>query len=201
MKESDTTIDEVAKVDYKNIFYPPGGLLIWILIFLELLTFGIALIVMVILSKDEPELFHQMSQKLHTILGSVNTIVLITSGYFMAKSVHFFKEQKHDKSKISLLLTMLLGGVFILIKSVEYYQKINEGITLGSNTFMNFYWLLTGFHLIHVLVGMVILLWIYFGIKRQETSLEVLDFEAGASFWHMCDLIWLLLFPVLYLLF
>lgn len=188
-------------VDYQNIYFPPGGILIWLLILLELLTFAIALTVMVNQSKGEPELFHQMSRKLNTLFGSINTVVLLTSGYFIAKSVHFFKAQQFKNAKKYLIGTLILGMVFITLKSVEYVDKINEGLTLGNNTFISYYWLLTAFHLIHVLVGMVILTSFYFSLIKKEKSIDVLDFEAGAAFWHLCDLIWLLLFPVLYLLF
>jgi nitric oxide reductase NorE protein len=199
MNASDIKTNET--IDYQNIFYPPGGILIWILILLELLTFGIALTVMVIQSKSEPQIFSEMSGKLNTLFGSINTVVLLTSGYFMAKSVHFFKEKKYELTKKFLIWTVLLGLVFVGIKSIEYTHKINEGITLGSNTFMNYYWLLTGFHLIHVLVGMAILGLMYHSISKKPEQTDVLDYEASASFWHLCDLIWLLLFPVLYLIF
>ena len=201
MKESDTTIEPALTMDYKNIYYPPGGILIWIIIMLELITFGVALIVMVVLSRSETELFHQMGAKLNTLLGSLNTVVLLTSGLFMARSLHFFREENFQKSKIYLQLTMVSGSVFICFKAFEYHQKIVEGIALGSNTFMNFYWLLTGFHLIHVLVGIVLLATFYSNISKRPEKIDITDLEATASFWHMCDLIWLVLFPVLYLLF
>lgn len=201
MKESNTTIDPAHTIDYKNIYYPPGGILIWIIIMMELITFGVALIVLVVLSRSESELFHQMAAKLNTLLGSLNTVVLLTSGLFMARSLHFFREENFQKSKIYLQLTLVFGSVFIIIKAFEYHQKIVEGIVLGSNTFMNFYWLLTGFHLIHVLVGLVLLTTFYGNISKRPKKIQFIDLEATASFWHMCDLIWLILFPVLYLLF
>ena len=93
-------------------------------------------------------------------------------------------------------LTILGGLLFLALKTIEYYFKIEAGLTLDHNTFFTFYWLLTGFHVIHVLVGIVILGYFYFSLKNQEIE----DIEAGAAFWHMCDLIWLLLFPVIYLI-
>lgn len=173
----------------------------WIIILLELITFGIGLITMVVLSRSEPDLFHQMSGKLNTLLGSINTVVLLTSGFFMARSLHFFREVKFLKSKLYMQLTLVSGSLFIFIKAFEYNQKFVEGITLGSNTFMNFYWMLTGFHLVHVLVGIIILATFYGSIQKRPEKINRLDFEAAASFWHMCDLIWLILFPILYLLF
>ncbi len=185
-------------IDYKNIYYPPGGILMWILIFLELVTFGIALVFLVLNSKENPELFYQSRLALNTTFGALNTIFLLTSGFFMATTVHQFKQNNSVKAALFLKITMLGGFLFLILKSVEYYLKINAGYTLGYNSFFTFYWLLTGFHVIHVLVGLVILLFMYNGIRKETTVLE--DVEASAAFWHMCDLIWLLLFPILYLI-
>lgn len=188
-------------VNYKNIFYPPGGILIWIIIFLELITFGIALIAMVVSSAGEPEVFHTSRLELNAVIGTINTLFLITSGYFMAESVVFLKLDQKVKSLKHLKFTMLGGLLFLLLKSLEYYFKIDSGHTIGYNTFYTYYWMLTLFHVIHVIVGLVILISIYVGLKKKEPTSSIEDVEAGAAFWHMCDLIWLLLFPVIYLLF
>ena len=186
-------------INYKNIFYPPGGILMWIIIFLELTTFGIALIAMVVSSNENPELFHNSRLQLNTAIGTINTIFLITSGFFMAKSVAELKNQNIKKSSLFLKLTILGGILFLALKCVEYYFKIEAGLTINYSTFFTYYWLLTLFHVIHLIVGLVILLVVGSGIKKNKTNLE--DFDASASFWHMCDLIWLLLFPIIYLIF
>jgi len=188
-----------TKIDYKNIFYPPGGILIWILILLELFTFGIALIVLVVSSKENPSAYEISASHLNSTFGAINTVFLLISGFFMATSVHQFKTNDINKSKFYLKLTMLGGVLFLILKSIEYSQKINNGFVLGYDTFFNFYWLLTGFHVIHVLVGLIILLSMHRSISKQKA--EIIDIEASAAFWHMCDLIWLLLFPILYLIF
>ena len=89
----------------------------------------------------------------------------------------------------------------MVLKSVEYYEKLEVGLHMDYDSFFRFYWLLTGFHFIHVLVGLVILIIISFSIRKKQANASLEDIDASASFWHMCDLIWLLLFPVLYLLF
>ena len=190
---------EAAKINYKSIYYPPGGILLWILILLELITFGVALIVLAISSKENPEAFLQSSAHLNATYGAINTIFLLTSGFFMASSVHQFKQQNLKKASFYVNLTMLGGVLFLTLKTIEYSEKITDGLTLGYDTFFNFYWLLTGFHVIHVLVGLVILLFMQRSLKKKTAVTE--DVEASAAFWHMCDLIWLLLFPVLYLVF
>ncbi len=190
---------ETQNIDYKNVFYPPGGILIWILIVLELITFGAALIALAVSSREDPALYHKSRLMLNVVYGTANTLFLLTSGYFMAVAVRNLKGQNIERTMHFIKLAMSGGVLFLVLKGVEYYQKIEHGITLGYNTFFNFYWLLTGFHVIHVTVGLVILLFILFGIKKKKTEYDILDAEAGAAFWHLCDLIWLLLFPMLYL--
>ena len=195
---------DASQINNKNLYYPPGGILIWIIITLELLTFGIALIAFVVYSKENPKLFHESRLLLNQSFGAINTIFLLISGFFMATSVYNFKQNNLKKTKLYLKLTMLGGALFLVLKSVEYYHKIDVGLLIDTNTFFTFYWLLTGFHVIHVMVGLVILSYFYFSIKKQihtnTSQLETEDLEAGAAFWHMCDLIWLLIFPVIYLI-
>ncbi len=188
-------------VDYKNFYYPPGGILMWIIIFLELITFGAALVAMVYYGKLEADVFHASRLHLNTTIGTINTIFLITSGFFMANSVSFLKEGNITKASLFLKLTMLGGLLFLGLKGFEYYEKIEAGLTIGNNTFFTFYWMLTLFHVIHVLVGLVILASVYMGLKKNKLKIIIEDVEASAAFWHMCDLIWLLLFPIIYLLF
>lgn len=192
---------EENKLGYKNIYYPPGGILLWIIILLELITFGLTLVAMVIISKSNVELFHTSKMMLNTALGSINTIVLLTSGFLMAQSTHYFKLKNFDKSSFYLKLVLLTGTLFLIIKSYEFYHKSIEGITLEYNTFFTFYWLLTGFHFVHVLVGLVILFIMLLSMKKNSSAVKEEDFEASSAFWHMCDLIWLILFPVIYLIF
>ncbi|MBK8599731.1 MAG: cytochrome c oxidase subunit 3 [Flavobacterium sp.] len=168
----------------------------WIIIFLELMTFGMALVALAFSSKDNPQLFHESSLHLNTTLGTINTIFLLSSGFFVANAVQNYKTSNFDKAAFQFKIGMLGGLLFIALKSVEYYIKIEAGYLLDTNTFFAFYWLLTGFHVLHVIVGLVIL----FIINRNITKTTIQDVDAAAAFWHMCDLIWLLLFPVLYLI-
>tara|TARA_R110001583_G_scaffold54028_1_gene166063 strand:+ start:2435 stop:3016 length:582 start_codon:yes stop_codon:yes gene_type:complete len=192
---------QTEQVNSKSIYYPPGGILMWIIIFLELFTFGMALIAMVVYSKDEPEVFHSSRLLLNSTFGAINTVFLLTSGLFMAQSVKYLKLNKVDKSSFFLKLTMLGGLLFLGLKSIEYYGKIQGGLTVSYNTFFSFYWMLTLFHVVHVIVGLVILAVNLIGLKNKKAVTNTEDFEASAAFWHMCDLIWLLLFPLIYLIF
>ncbi len=185
--------------NYKRFFYPPGGILIWMIIFIEILSFGFGLFAFSYYNSLEKALFSSSRSLLFTYLATLNTIILLVSGYFMAVAVKHIKSNNLIQTRLNMRLAMLGGGLFIAFKFFEYYSKMESGITLSTNMFFTFYYLLTGFHLIHVFVGLVILGVIdrNFSSKRTQTSLE--DFESAAAFWHMCDIIWLFIFPVLYL--
>ncbi len=191
---------DTKTINYKSIYYPPGGILLWIIIFLELITFGMGLISFVFYSKEDPTLFHSSRLALNKNIGVINTLVLLTSGFFMAETVKYVKQNSLKKASLCLKLTKLGGILFIILKATEYYQKINAGINLNTNLFYTYYWLLTAFHLVHVMVGLVILMSVYAGISKNTATLNLENIESSAAFWHMCDLIWLLLFPVFYLL-
>lgn len=184
---------------HKSIYYPPGGILIWMIIVLELLTFGMAILALVFQASKEVELYHESRLLLNSTIGAINTIVLISSGFCMAQSLKFLKSANYTLSKHYLLFTMLGGLLFFVLKGIEYYDKINAGYTLSYNGFFSYYWLLTLFHLLHVLVGLVILGVLYYKIYKTPENVQIIDAETSAAFWHMCDLIWLLLFPILYL--
>lgn len=180
-----------------SIADPPGGIFIWIIVTLELLTFGIALIAFAASAKSHPEIFHASSQLLDLRFGLANTIFLITSGYFMAECVRHFHSDQIQKSRRALTFALGGGMLFLISKSLEYADKISHGHTLGSDPFFTWYWLLTAFHLMHVVVGMIILAFLLRRLGEAKSE----NIEAGGAFWHMCDLVWLFLFPAIYLVF
>lgn len=193
--------DEALVVDHRNFFYPPGGILLWLIIFVELLTYGLGLLALVHYGRLEPEVFHQSRLQLNTGIGTFNTVVLLTSGFFMAMAVQRFRKGQFQQASTFIKLTMLGGGIFMVFKCYEYFEKLSAGVALDENMFFTLYWMLTVFHLAHVLVGMVILTWFLVKMKKAAATIDLLDIESGAAFWHMCDLIWLLIFPALYLIF
>lgn len=189
-----------AEHRYSDFFYPPGGILIWLIVFIEITTFSLGLIAMVYYGNLEPSVFHSSCLTLNKNIAAVNTIILLSSSYFMVTALEYFKSGNNKKAKDNIKLTILFGLIFVCLKITDYYLKTQSGDFLTTNTFYTFYWILTAFHLIHVLIGLSILL--YFHITMRNGKLpELTDLSAGAVFWHMCDLIWLLLFPVLYLIY
>ncbi len=171
----------------------PGELLIWVLIVSELLVFGVGLVAFMAIRLDDPSGFADAQNYLHRTAAAANTIVLVTSGYLAARALSLREAGRRAAARLALLAAALLGVVFLVIKWVEYADKAAQGITYETHAFFTFYYLLTAFHSAHVVAGVVILIMIAWRDAPQ-------NIEAGAAFWHMVDLIWILLFPVIYLL-
>ena len=179
----------------------PGDLAIWFFIMAELLVFGIFFIVYVYVRSNNIELFNTYQLELHRIAGVINTIALITSSYFVAMCVYAIRQNDTKKSANMLMLGMMMGVVFLVVKLWEYSHIFGAGIHLSTNTFYTFYISLTFFHFMHVLMGLVILAANYYFLKQGKYSAEEHHgIETGASYWHMVDLVWIVLFPMVYII-
>ncbi|MEP2703810.1 MAG: cytochrome c oxidase subunit 3 family protein [Roseibium sp.] len=171
----------------------PGELLMWVLIISELLVFGAGLAAFLGVRITDPAGFAEAQDHLHRMQAGVNTVVLITSGFLAAIALRFSIADRTTAARVSLFGAMALGVVFLVIKFWEYAEKIEHGISTETHPFFTFYYLLTGFHAAHVIAGIIILgLVTWFATPR--------NIEVAAAFWHMVDLVWVLLFPVIYLL-
>lgn len=173
----------------------PGNPLMWVLILGELAVFTAFFGFYAGARFADPQLFQASQQMLNPVAGGINTMVLLTSGLFVALAVEALAENKPTAGRRWLLSGLAMGSLFCVVKVVEYGLKVNEGLTPATNTFFTYYYMLTGFHFIHVVVGLVLL-----GLVaiRRFTTLE--NVETVAAFWHMVDLIWIFLYPLLYLL-
>ena len=170
----------------------PGHPMMWVLILTEIVTFGLLLATFAVAGAVHPDVFEAGRARLDPNLGGLNTLVLITSGWLAALAVEARAEEHRTFARLLLAGAALLGGVFIIIKVVEYVAKVQAGIGLETNTFFTLYFLLTGFHLLHVVLGIVIL-----GAVALHDSLD--NLKTGTSFWHMVDLVWIMLYPLIYL--
>ena len=185
----------------KSFYYPPGGLLIWLIVFLELITFSAVVLVFLYQRNLNLDVFTQGQLELNQSIGLINTLVLLTSSLFMAQGLYSLKQDEKRKSIIYLSLTVLLGITFLVLKGWEYHSKIEMGFGLSSSSFFTYYWLLTGFHFIHVLIGLLLISYALINTKSGiYSSSNFEDVESIGIFWHMCDLIWIFLFPLMYLL-
>jgi len=171
----------------------PGELMMWVLIVSELLVFGAGLAAFMAVRITDPAGFAAAQSHLDRTGAGLNTIVLVTSGWLAALAVRAAEANAPRRARFLLSGAALLGIVFLWIKGAEYAAKAAEGITFETHAFFNFYYLLTGFHAVHVIAGIVILALV--GWKARPHTVET-----GAAFWHMVDLVWVILFPVIYLL-
>jgi len=170
----------------------PGDPMMWVLIFSELVAFGLLLGAFVVARAVNPVMFSAGQAMLDARLAAVNTIVLITSGWAAARASASARNASTAAARRWIALAMVLGAAFIAIKLTEYGAEIAAGASLEASSFFTLYFLLTGFHLLHVLLGIIILA----VVVRSATRDGV---ETGAAFWHMVDLVWIVMFPILYL--
>lgn len=182
-------------------FYPHGGFMIWIFVVLELLVFGMAFGAFFYMKSLEPQIFLESKLKLGQGLATINTLLLITSGYLLALAGRGQKDRCHKKTGFLILMSALLGIGFLVVKFIEYQSKMDLGLILGTNNFFDFYWILTGFHFAHVIIGVLILFYFsYLFFKAKKVDDNDMSFDTAITYWHMCDLIWVILFPIIYLL-
>lgn len=171
----------------------PGNPIMWILIISELLVFGAFFIGFAAARLLYPDMFHAGQAMLDLRMGGLNTLVLITSGWCAAMAVRARVAQDDITGcRRWLGVSMGLGVVFLVVKGMEYADKIAHGMTIESNTFFTLFYLITGFHALHVVMGIIVL-----AIVGWKCSPE--NLETGTAFWHMVDLVWLILFPIFYL--
>ncbi len=179
----------------------PGDFAIWIFIFAEMLAFGVLFVSYAFTRAQNVELFNESQLTLNQTLGAINTMVLITSSYFVVRSVSAIKQGLAKNCAHWLTGAFLLGAVFVSIKIVEFNAKFAADITMSTNSFYMFYLSLTFFHFMHVLMGMVILVVIIFKARQGGYSAQdYVGVETGASFWHMVDFLWIILFPLIYII-
>jgi nitric oxide reductase NorE protein len=178
----------------------PGDADIWVFVLGDMLIFSAYFAAYLFLDRGQNQAqFLQAQQQLSQGLGITNTLVLLTSSLLVAMCVQTAKEGNTEAASRLLTAAGSLGVVFLLIKLFEWYTKIRSGLTVSSNAFFMHYYMLTGLHLMHVLVGLVFL-----GILRLElqrtAAPRVKLLEAGGIYWHMVDFLWIIIFALLYLM-
>lgn len=178
----------------------PGDIAMWIFILAELSVFAIFFIGFAVAEQLNAEMFTQGKAKLHTITGLINTVALITSSLFVALSVQAIHKNKQKYAANLLIIAQLVACIYLSVKVWEYLFLINLGIGIETNTFFTLYFLITFFHFMHVLLGMVILTFMLIRAKKEQYDNDTSGFEAGASYWHMVDLLWIILFPLIYVI-
>ena len=185
---------------------------VWLFLCTEILMFGGLFVGYIIFHSIYPEMFAEGAKHLDWRLGATNTVVLLASSLTMALGIHYAQTNQRQKSLTMLGITLVCGAIFMVIKYIEYSHKIHLGLLPGdlfafkdaasSNLalYFSFYFLMTGLHGSHVLVGMGLIVWVMLRTSKGEFDSEFYTPVEGVGlFWHLVDLIWIYLFPLLYL--
>jgi nitric oxide reductase NorE protein len=179
----------------------PGDLAMWLFIGAELTAFALLFMVYTTSRALHPEVFALGQSQLNSHIGLLNTMALLSSSYFVVNAVATVKAARKHWAVTHLMIAMLFGLGYVALKSFEYYQSVSAGYGLTTNTFYQYYYLLTGFHYLHVILGLILLLLVTFKVAANHYTAEHINgLESVASYWHMVDVLWLVLFPLVYLI-
>jgi len=199
----EVTVQEISetKNHSPNQAVETAKLGIWCFLATEVLLFGALFTAYTIFRVSDPRMFLTEHLKLNRIFGAVNTIVLICSSLSVALGIAAIRQGKQRMLRICLILTLVLAATFLGVKYAEYSEHIALGELPGTNNFFSLYYMMTGLHAIHVCGGMAalgtMLVMAYRGKFSAEYNTPV---EITGLYWHFVDLVWIYLFPLLYLI-
>jgi nitric oxide reductase NorE protein len=179
----------------------PGVDGVWVFIGADSVIFAILFLTFMQDRLKDPALFEASRHALNINLGGIDTLILLTSSWSVALAIQALKRDLIDRVPRYLLGGVVTGLMFVVSKSIEYFQKFAHGIMPGTDAFYMWYFTLTGIHLTHVVVGTSLLtfLWIRSRSGAFSSAHRAVP-ESVASFWHLVDLLWIVLFPLLYLM-
>jgi cytochrome c oxidase subunit 3 len=185
----------------------------WIFLVTEILFFGGLFAAYIIYRAWYPELYIMASSQLNTTMGAINTGVLILSSLTMALSIWSAQNNDRKKTTIFLAVTIICAIIFMIIKYFEYTHKFHLGIFPGAYytftgidhvkapQFFSIYYMMTGLHGIHVIIGVGLMIWLVIKNQKQAfSSSYYTPIEIVGLYWHVVDIIWIFLFPLLYLI-
>jgi nitric oxide reductase NorE protein len=179
----------------------PGDLAMWFFILAELSVFAILILAFAVTQALKPQMFSESRLLLNTSTGLAMTLSLLTAGLFAALAQEQVRHSRPRHGAVFLLIALLVACVYVGLKLTEYRHLLASGLGMEHNTFFTLYWILTGFHFLHVLLGMFILGWLAERCLRGLYNTDKRSgLESGVLYWHMVDLIWVVLFPLVYVL-
>ena len=179
----------------------PGDLAMWFFILAELAVFALLFLGLMATRVRLPELFAQGQPHLHPWAGTANTMALLTGSLFVARGVEAVARGAVTLARRALAAGIACGGVYLAVKGWEYAVLLEAGFNLRTDAFWMFYFFATFFHLMHVVLGMVILAVAIAHCARVAGDPEQQSgMESAGTYWHMVDLVWLLIFPLFYVL-
>lgn len=179
----------------------PGEEGIWVFIFGDMLVFGILFGTYLYYRAKDVALFTTSQQVLNTGFGLINTLLLLFSSLLVVMAVSAVRQGRPQPAPRLVLGAIACGLAFSVLKILEYSDKIDMGLSPQTNSFYMFYFFLTGLHWFHLLLGLGVLTYMYFSARRPALDAKQFAwFEGAGCYWHMVDLLWIVLFPLLYLM-
>jgi cytochrome c oxidase subunit 3 len=183
----------------------------WLFLLSEILLFGGLFILYSTYRYKNPIEFHLAAWELNRVLGTLNTLILLTSSLTMALSIYSIQKGNRKGSVSFLIATIFLGFLFLIIKSAEWTAKIGHGIypnsprllgrSKGEILFYGLYYSMTGLHGLHVVVGILVLsVMLFLTMKGKINENRFIPLENSGLYWHLVDIIWIFLFPLFYLI-
>ena len=171
----------------------------WAFVLFECLVFSSYFIIYMLYRMHSPELFLRSQEHLNQNFGVANTLILLTSSWLIARCVQSARAAKYDTALKQVFLTLFCGIAFVTSKMIEWSTKVREGFEFTTNEFFGFYYFLTGMHVLHVLIGFAVLGVVVYQLWSPERrSQEIV--ETGATYWHMVDFLWVIIFALLYVM-
>jgi nitric oxide reductase NorE protein len=180
--------------------HTPGEAGLWIFILGDMTLFAAILIVFLWERRSDPVAFEESAHQLIQPIGAANTLILLLSSYLVVRATYAHRGGRHPQSRRLIAGAVGCAAVFAGLKAFEYYSAISSGHTPSTGTFFTFYFVLTGLHLLHVIVGTALLLVWQAMLKRRRSWTGSQKVAEGiASYWHMVDLLWVAIFTLVYL--
>ncbi|MBK6657497.1 MAG: cytochrome c oxidase subunit 3 [Proteobacteria bacterium] len=179
----------------------PGEAGIWAFVVGDLLVFSVFFVLIALGQAQQPEEFSTSRAQLNLWAGVVNTLLLLSGSWCVATGVERCRSKRGGRHSRLFGAAIVCGFAFVINKIFEWGGKIALGLSPMSNDFYMYFFIFTGIHLLHVLVGLAVLGFLLQVSRRPElTSGDIRTLESGAIFWHLVDLLWIVLFALLYLL-
>jgi nitric oxide reductase NorE protein len=178
----------------------PGDSGIWVFIIADMGAFALFFLIFTAGRIASPDMFEKSRQHLDITLGLLNTLILLTSSLFMVRAVEAARAGVRAAVIRNLSLTMLIGSGFAVTKIIEYAAKAHAGIGLTTNEFYTYYFVFTGIHFLHFVIGIGALAMMLMKARRDVLDAKFQTWiESVGCYWHMVDLLWIMLFPMIYL--
>jgi cytochrome c oxidase subunit 3 len=206
--ETSSQMEEISRADQET-----QTLGMWIFLAGEVMFFGAVFTTYIIYRHLYPSVFAEASRHLDIVIGSLNTFILLTSSLCMALAVNAIQRDKRKLLTLFLAATIILGLIFLGLKALEYSHEFEQNLFPGGNflysgknpenarLFFSLYFTMTGLHAAHMIVGIILLSTLLIrSVRKQFTSLRYTPVETIGLFWHFIDIVWIFIFPLLYLI-